>query len=351
MPPQESTPPTQSNGTDAAPLSANPPQSGGGVLPSSPLVPDQPAATPMPSPTGKKHKRGVILGIVGGVIVVLAALVALLMPPIVNTLQANDTSNSFMSDITTGKVSAAAKLTDGGSANTAFLQQASHDVSGSFSLQTATTQSQNGQHYFLYTLRNSTNKHARTILKKESGGWKVTSFVYGPSSLKLIPGSSEQTSMSATTAPSTATSSSDATTATSTEKCLTAQEALSISDDEGADSEVAQGYFNPDATTFAYPNVTNPLFQKLADFYKSHKSATFAFHVVVSEYEGNGASASDQTLAAQRAQTIKTDLQNAGIPASYIVVDSPYLQSDPQQDPATAEVDRSFSVNLDTTCS
>lgn len=189
MPPQETTPepqpaPAMQPSTPPTPTPTIPEQ----TTPV-PAAQPQPQAAPNAIPTTdipRKHTLRLVLAIIGGIVIILIVLFVLSA----GALQATSTSNKFMNDITTGNVPAAAALTDGDSDNTAFLQQAAKNVFGSWKIKT--TKVQNSQDYILYTLTNSTNKYARTTMKKESGGWKVTSFVYSPTALSIIPSSTAQ---------------------------------------------------------------------------------------------------------------------------------------------------------------
>lgn len=252
-----------------------------------PLAP----ASPTPPPTGRKNKLWLILGIVAVVIIVLLVTLFLFLVP---NLQANKTSNNFMHDITTGNVSAAAVLTDGGSSNNAFLQQAAKSVSGSYSLKS--TSMQNGQGYYLYNLTNSTNKYARTIIKKESGGWKITSFVFSSTPLALVP------SKTASIGTSTGTSSQSASTSTSTNGCLTANDFSFFSNVDsssptptpnGLYEDFYQLQFNPNDATYASGDVPDPttVFNDFKNFYT--KDANKKYNIEL-ESSVNSSSPDDQ---------------------------------------------------------
>lgn len=334
-----SQPPSQEPTPTSPPPAPSPP-------PAIQQAPMMNSVSPTPTaPTGKSHKR-LIIGIIAAALVVFVLpFVLLFLLAFMKNAQALGASNAFMKAITSKNVDAAVSASDtsdDAAGVKSFLTQASVSVEGSYKL--SQSKLDNNKGYYLYNLTNSTNKYARTVVEKQASGWKVTSFVYSPTALALVPKASTASSASSTaktTAPA----------STSSAACLTEQDAASISDDEMATTEVLQGYFNPNSAQYAYPDVTNPQFQKLGDFYKSHASAKFTFHVVVSEYQGSSASASDQALAAQRESVVKAGLTDAGVPADYIAVDSPYLQPANGSDPSTAVTYRNFAVKLDTTCS
>lgn len=276
------------------------------------VVPGPPLTLPQ---TGKKSRRGLILGIVGGIVVILVVIILLVALP---NLQANKVSSNFMHDITAGNVSAAAALTDGGSSNNAFLQDAAKNVKGSYSLKSDTVQ--NSQHYYLYTLTNSTDKYARTILKKESGGWKVTSFVFGGTPLALVPSKTSNSNVSTSSTQSSSTS-------TGTNDCLIANDFTPFSNlgtsmfyhnSNGTYQDTFQLEFNPNDATYAAGDVPDPtaLFNDYKNFYAQSGSKKYSIELESSV----NSSSPDETLANARNAQVQSDLETSGIPASKISI-------------------------------
>lgn len=274
------------------------------------------ASDPAPSANRKKGKLRLILGIIGIVVVILLVLFLFALP----NLQAGNVSNSFMHDITTGDTNAAAALTDGGTSNSAYLQEAAKSVSGGYSVKSTTVQA--NQHYYLYTLSNSTNKYARTIVKKETGGWKITSFVFSATPLTLVP------TKSAASVTSTSNNTQSPSTSPSAGSCLTASDFsffsnlgmdLPTPNVDGTYSEPIQLQFTADQATYDPGSVPDPstVFSDFKNFYSQDAGKRY---IIELESSVNSA-APDEQLANARNAKVQSDLESiSGIPASKITI-------------------------------
>lgn len=290
------------------------------VLPPSPVpqYPAQPATTP------KKHKKGLIIGIViGAVVVVLAILVIIALPAI----QRQALASNFIDDVTAGKIESAVTRTGDATSKT-YLTTAATKLKGETAKFTDSKYNPDSESYYLFDLSGGTYKSARVSVTKEKGKLVVASFVYDTQQLKLVPSSSKTTSNSSNTSTKTeATTTTTTPTSTATQnKCLVAADFISLSsyplDPEPNGTYVWRDsvFFNADAATYAYADIMPDKYTKYKTFYGQESAKDFTIQITGQV----NSTASDATLATARATKVQTDLENlAGIPASRIVVNTP----------------------------
>ena len=310
MDPQSTQPPV-------APSAPNPSiQPSASQMPSQqPLAPIS-ATTPIPS---SNKKPGIIIGI--AIVAVLALLLGSYFLFFTDAAKSARTANSFQQAIANDDVSKAASLAvDGSSSDTqSSLQMAAMAVKGGYKLSQTTFQ--NKERYSLYSLNNSVNKYARVIVKKSNGKWLVSSYVYDKQPLALIP------STSTTTTPSvSSTSGSSDTTA-----CLATSDYNVLAQDiDGsttnsiawtASNPYTQNvHFNPDSLDYDNTDQAGGIISAFIAFYKANTAKDYKIHL-----QGSVATTAqaDLNFANQRSQKVQTQLEAGGVPASYIVIDTP----------------------------
>lgn len=273
----------------------------------------EPPVSAVPSvPTqAKKSKVGLILAIVIPILLILLGLTIFLFFLLLSNPQ-KSVSNKFMSAITSGDVNKALELAGGDEADRSFLQNAADSTKGTFKLEQSA--SRNGRSYFLYSLSNSANKYARTVVEKESGNYSVTSYVFGPSPLKLIAATAD-------------TSTNSSASVDNTSKCLVPSDAKSTF---GYDIPVLTErivtqediFFQPNSLEYQYPSVVAKDLNTLAAFYKQNSSKDFVLEssgsVSIQQYTQAGAD-----FATQRATKVSNELESLGVAKDHLKVGQP----------------------------
>lgn len=302
-------------------------------------VPEQQVQMPPPvmqQDEPKRKKTGLILAIVIPIILILLAGASLLLFLLFWNPQ-KSVSTKFMKAVTTGDTQSAISLTDGASANSAFIASAISGTRGSFNLEDS--KKSDGKSYFLYSLSNPTNKYARTIVEKKSGQFLITSFVFTSGSLALVPQSGSVDS------PDT-----DTNVDSSTNKCLVPSDAKgSLGYDLPVQTERISSqvdvFFKSNSLEYEYPSVTAKDIDKLALFYQQNSSKSFEFEfsgsVSIQQYTQAGIE-----FAKQRAEKVSNDLASKGVPQSYLRIGETV-----KRNPTGEDWQRRVGVKILSTCS
>lgn len=344
-------------GSPVAPVSPATPQQpvapAPGVQPPAPLSPQAPMPgmvqplAPGQMPTGSgKSKKGLIIGIVVAVVAVVVVLGLLIALPAMALLQAKSRSDGFMKAMTAGDTKTALTFVkDGGdSEDKTFLEAAASKVKGNYSFKEASLE--NSKYYALYTLSGGDYKSARTEMTKTSGVWYVDGFVYDTQELKLIPSTS--TSDSSSKPDTTTKTTTD--TSTASGACLTDSDVAPLTGGTAYGTDLFEGgrtyvgdtyFFQPDSTTYTYPDQTAKYTQQVADWFANNKTKNFTIRLSGKVHE-SGTTQSGITLSNQRAQKIKDELVSKGVTASMIVIDPPQESSATYNDGSERNVDLSL---------
>lgn len=353
------TPPIPSTPADQNPLPPAP-QPVDQMQPPIPTV--QPTAVPQPNTypqqmavpqyqatnnLGTKSHKGLVTGVIAAAVVIILGLLGFVAYGMFFSpaAQAKKASTAFMNAATkndTTTLFALADVTD--AAGKTYLTTAAANVKGSSYHLTDKTM-QNDKGYFLYSLPSAKSPNARTIVEKTAGKWRVTSFVYGSSSLKLIPSSSSPTTDSAATAP---------VAETSTVACLldsdvapiTQGTALSVDDSTtGIRTYVGDAYFfNPDQTAYTYPDQTATSLNTLASVYKASSNKQFTINLIGQVQDTNPSAANIQ-LGHARVAKIEADLEALGVPADRFLEAAP-TQSSAYNDGSERNVNMKITMKL-----
>lgn len=313
---------------------------------SQPVVTQTPSVTPQPTvvaqptppsfqpyspietpPTGKK--TGLLIGLVVAAAVLLVAglLFVFMMLP---GLQSASLAQSFMENITTGKVDKAVEQT-GDPTTKDFLTTASKTLKDNKASLSKQKFNRSAESYYLFTLTGGEKKYARVSTEKDGAKRVVMTLVYSAKELALVPGKS---------ASSTASNGADTTADTSA--CLQKADFYTIENannggngpektDYSVQQDMISSYYNrpasflPDSLNFDTQNDyagynATVMVQSYADFYKTHSAKKFTFKL-----EGVVATTAqaDLAFATQRAEKIKAMLVSDGVPAERIEILKP----------------------------
>lgn len=282
--------------------------------PQSSAVSEQPMAQPMTdahaAPQQKKSKKSLVIALAVG-IPALLIIIAITFMVIRNyqAIQSRAMATAFMSDITSGDVDAAVKLS-GDESGRSFLSAASTKLKDNSYALNANEYNASGDSYYLYTLSGGDYKSARVIVANENGKHIVNSFVYDTQMLALKPGSMNVSTPSAVeTSTANCFAPSDYSTAFGYSNTLSFSETSPytanvhfLADSLDYDGSYQQGYID----SFAKIVTTNP-------------SKDYAIHVWGSTAT---TAASDKDFANQRAEKVKAALVADGVDATKITVDA-----------------------------
>ncbi len=279
-------------------------------------------AQQLPASPKQGHKRGLIIGIVVGVAVVVLALLALIALP---AIQRQAFASNFMNDVTAGRVDPAVTRT-GDPTSKPYLTTATAKLKGETPKYKTSKYNPSSESYYLFDLSGGTYTSARVSVGKEKGKLVVMSFVYDTQQLKLVPSSSSSTTSSPTNTAAQTETTPTTTAATTQNKCLAAADFTALSsypvdpDSNGAYVWTDSVFFNADVATYAYPDIMPDKYATYKAFYDQESAKDFTVQLTG---EVNS-TASDTALTTARTTKVQTDLENlAGIPASRITVNAP----------------------------
>jgi outer membrane protein OmpA-like peptidoglycan-associated protein len=279
-----------------------------------------PAAAPgqygVPRRSGHKL-LWIILGVVGGLVLLMIAFAvyAVMFAPAGRAARA---STAFMTAVTRKDAATALRYTsDTSSGARSFIEQAAQASGDSFALLKHAYKS--NTYYYLYSLKNSSNKFGRTVVSEANGSWKVTSYVYSASELSLIPGAATSSSVSPAT-------NGGASCLANADYDNLAQETTGHALPASIDYTKANSYystnvhFNADTLDYDIPAQATAAITAIANFAKQNAAKQFAINL-----QGSVAttSAADLNFANQRAQKVQQALEAQGVPASRIILDQP----------------------------
>lgn len=273
-----------------------------------------PNLPPVAPPQMPKSKKGLVIGIVAGVVgllLILAAVTVVLFT--LPRLQRVGTADSFLKAVTAGDVNKAVSYTDGESNRQFITQSAEKLKNASYKLSDSDFRSE-GDSYYLYAISGSSQKSARVSVALKDGHNIVTSLVYSPSQLKLVPGAVAENDASTTEDSN-----------TNAAQCFAPN-----------DYNTAFGYSNTLSFTDTTPYTTNAHFLTDSLEYDSSSSSSNIGTVasIVTTNPGKGytihlygsvatAASADKDFANQRATKVKNELVAKGVSAGNIVIDEP----------------------------
>lgn len=320
-----------------------------------PVSPPTNSFTPQVKSQGSKKR---ILLVIGLVLILLGAaygIYTLMFSPAALSKKA---STAFMNAATTGDKEKLYKLDEAETdAEKSFLSASSDSVKGTYKL--VKKASKNNTWYFLYELNGAPSTSARTEVEKKNGKYVVTGFVYGKSTLALIPNTSTGTDTTAE-----ATNTKTTTTTTTASNCLVLSDfdpwykamygmtatSEGLKFDKVETAYTSNTHFKPDSLNLEDDGTTGV--SSMVDLAKSVSTKDFTIHL-----KGSVATTakSDLDFANKRAQVVKDKLIAGGVPASKIAIDAPgsildYGTSDANSEVAKASI-RVVVMTFDPTCS
>lgn len=321
------------------------------VTPPAPEQPVQPAYAPAPAPQQAKSKKGLIIALAIGIpLLIILPIILLVVFAILPGIQSAGAANAFMADMTSGNVNAAVTASGDESARE-FLTASSAKLKGNTYKLTNSEYNRSGDSYYLFALSGGDYKSARVIVGKEGAITNaVKSFVYDVKVLALKPGSAAAVEENAR---------GENTQTTQALACLSNDDYKYMTYDKSVPSVTYDTTYDPAKYTINYtanmffkPDTTNEdsftsIYDDWADFANRNTDKQWVFHLEGSIYGTNPA---DQALAKQRAEKVKSELTNRGVPASRIVIDAPHDYSNESQESRLAQIFRRVQVVIDPTC-
>ena len=322
-----------------------------------PYNPNQPLTATPYIPYPKKSNTKLIIGIILGVILLLAIPIIIWFVLVFQkNAKISKVSVGFMTAMTQGDVATAITYTDGSENTKQFLNGMAPGVKAS-SFKLKQVLGKNNNWYFLYDLEGSKNNTARTELKEDASShkWQIVGFFAG-NNLAIIgtESNSEVAQTNPTPLPASSTSclvQSDfdnwykslySTGKTATEQGLHFENAItpySTNLHFPADSLEYQGFdVNASSTIDSLESLAND---------PSVKSKEFKIRL----YGSVGTDASDSDFANKRAEKIKTDLIAKGVPGDKIIVDPPKSVQDTGDTSSISQRSaRTVVITFDPTC-
>ncbi len=349
--PTSNTPPSVPNQQPQQPYAPGPNQ------PANPY----PTSTPQPTPTApyspypKKSNAKLIIGIILGIILLLAIPIIIWF---VLVFQKNakiaKVSTNFIGAMTQGDVATAITYTDGSEETRQFLNGMAPGVKASnFKLKQVL--GKNNKWHFLYDLEGAKNNTARTELQEDASShkWQVVGFFAG-NNLSIIGAESnnEVAQINPTPPPASSTlclvqsdfdnwyKNSIGLGKTATETGLHYENSVTPYTTNihfPADSLEYKGFDSTDTLDTIVSLATDP----------AVKNKTYTVRL----YGSVGTDASDSDFANKRAEKIKTDLIAKGVPADKIIVDPPKSVQDTGDTSSISQRSaRTVVMKLDPTC-
>ena len=307
----------------------------------------------------KKSKKGLIIGLLIGLFVFIAGVVALGLTAWVLFLspsaQAKLASIEFMDAASKGDKEELYKITESTSeADKQFIDSVASSLKGSYSEIDKT--SQNGKWYFLYELKGAQSKYARTIVQKDAGEYSVASIVFGNEKLALIPGD-------AAVEPA-------ITESTATPQACLAQDDykwMNYNKEPGTvtyDSTIGENTINYETKMFFEADSIqeqsfSSIYDDWAEFATKNADKQWRFILKGEVNDGGNNSVSDPAsvkLAEDRANEVKRELTSRGVSEAKITIIAPtdnskmYLKGTKYEAQNTS-IFRSVQLIIDPTCS
>lgn len=318
--------------------------------------PIQPPTQPQPVPPSypmspselppKKSKKGLIIGLsIGGAVLLLGAIFAVLVAIAMPSLESIARADKFMQHMTTGDVAGA--MTDVGNDETsrAFITQSSEKIKGATYKLTDKQYNTKGRSYYLYSLSGVDQKYARVATEFAGGKRVVSSFVYSTTQLALVPGAASATQPQ-----------------TQSESTAAAGQCFAPSD-----YDVAFGYNNTLSFSEQVPYITNVHFQPDSLEYTDAAGGQGADQVaqIVTTNPGKQykislqgsvatTNTADKDFANTRANKVKAALVAKGVAASNITIQDPSNVADMGSDSDNAtlkEMARNVVISFAPACS
>lgn len=340
MDPHSSTPttPPSSNETSSRPGAPDSSNSGLGQSASSPL-----ANSSLPPRRSRKKTILIVVSVIAVVVIALFTYFFIIGQRVINT------SNTFMKNVTTDKVDEAVAISDISRDGLTKAAAAMKGSTFSRSNQKAVKQGDKQIVYLLYTLGSSKYKEARTGLEQIDGKWKVTSFVFSPNSLKLVPDASSDTTTTSSAPSSTTGACLVASDFDGLYRASTSKERPANLDFTGVSQYTSNVHFNPNSLDFTTPaQINTDVITNFANFAKQNSAKQFTIHLKGSV---GTTSQADLTYANQRAQKVKTLLMAQGAAERHITVDAPGSVAEfGSQGEAERQSARSVVMKIDGTC-
>lgn len=349
--PTSNTPPPVPNQQPQQPY---PPASNQPANPTPTYNPQPTPATPY-APYPKKSNTKLIIGIILGVILLLAIPIILWFVLLFQkNAKITKVSASFMGAMAQGDVATAITYTDGSEETRQFLNGMSPGVKAS-SYKLKQVLGKNNKWYFLYDLEGAKNNTARTELQEDSSShkWQVVGFFAGNNLAIIGADSNNEVAQTNPTPPPTSSTlclvQSDFDNwyknniglgKTATETGLHYENSVTPYTTNihfPADSLEYKGFDSTDTLDTIVSLATDPVV----------KDKTY----IVRLYGSVGTDASDSDFANKRAEKIKTDLIAKGVPGDKIIVDPPKSVQDTGDTSSISQRSaRTVVMKLDPTC-
>lgn len=334
-------------------------------VPPSP-APASPGTVPMPPATGapfveSRSQAGLIIGIITGVVVLVAVAVVAWFFWFSPAAQAQRVSTAFMRAITDKDMDKVYELTNAtDDSSKKFLQNAADKSEGNFTLKAKTMKG--GVGYFLYDLSNKDGKQGRTTIEKQGGKYRVSSYVLGSDRLALVPGKSSDRNTQTTPSTQESTTGGTQTSTAAALACLTNSDYKWFSYDKGEPSVIydttydpAKFTFNATGYMFFKPDTTDEdsyttIYDDWADFAKHNADKQWKFRLEGSTYGPDAGTAASKQLASARSQKVKAQLVSRGVPEDRIIIDPSHNYDTEGQDDNVKGIYRRVQVTIDPTC-